>query len=271
MNRIGTLLLTLVSASIAPHSFSASFDCTKAQTSIEKQICSDKTLGNLDETMAQNYKNMRAANIGDDARKSLHESQRRWLIERNKCRDTTCLKNIYAKRLDEICAFPVLSGVYPVCTSSGELSGPSSSDNKQDGIATLKPRALFSGLRDADNPQKYFELGVCFESLRQLSRRGDNWKLDSTEVKRMDNFFSAVGVLDTQSKGILLEFCPAGPNQKCFDKMPLNNKAFLDGTGKVVLNFRSSEPNDLISSKGPGNNPLIQRNIMHAYCEKYGY
>lgn len=99
----------------------ASFDCKKASTTVEKIICSDPALGKLDEVLASNYSNMGAADIGDGARNALKSTQKTWISQRNKCLDSACLTSSYEKRIDEICAYPVLTGMHPDCTGSSEL------------------------------------------------------------------------------------------------------------------------------------------------------
>lgn len=98
-----------------------SFDCNKASTTVEKEICSDPLLGKLDDALAQNYKHMLAANIGDGARQDLKATQRKWLAIRNKCTNKSCLVDAYRQRVDEVCDYPVISGVHPGCTSSDEI------------------------------------------------------------------------------------------------------------------------------------------------------
>lgn len=86
------LILCVVSASYA-----ASFDCTKATTLVEKAICSDKQLSELDSLLMQSYKKA-LANSSDS--NTLKSEQRTWLINiRNKCQDSTCLKSAYNNRL----------------------------------------------------------------------------------------------------------------------------------------------------------------------------
>lgn len=98
-----------------------SFDCSKASTFSEKAICSDLLLGKLDGALSENYKSILASNIGEGARSDLRRTQKKWLTERNKCTDNQCLANAYRKRIDEVCEYPVISGVHPVCTSSDEI------------------------------------------------------------------------------------------------------------------------------------------------------
>lgn len=98
-----------------------SFDCTKASTFSEKAICSDPLLGKLDGALSENYKYMLASDIGDGARNDLKTTQRKWLMERNKCTNSQCLANTYRKRIDEVCRYPVISGVHPICTNSDDI------------------------------------------------------------------------------------------------------------------------------------------------------
>jgi uncharacterized protein YecT (DUF1311 family) len=98
-----------------------SFDCAKATTFSEKAICSDSLLGKLDGALSENYKHMFASDIGDGAKKDLKLTQKSWLADRNKCTTKQCLADAYKKRIDEVCEYPVISGVHPLCTSSDEV------------------------------------------------------------------------------------------------------------------------------------------------------
>ncbi len=98
-----------------------SFDCDKASTLVERSICDNPLLGRLDYALSDNYKHMIASNIGDGARSDLKITQKKWIAERNNCTGSDCLVDAYRKRMDEICEYPVLSGVHPSCTSSDEI------------------------------------------------------------------------------------------------------------------------------------------------------
>ncbi|MDP1770900.1 MAG: hypothetical protein Q8L15_01345 [Methylobacter sp.] len=98
-----------------------SFDCKKASTFSEKTICSDPLLGKLDGALSENYKYMLGSDIGDGARSELKSTQKTWLSDRNKCKDSQCLIDSYKKRIDEVCEYPVISGIHPECTSSSDI------------------------------------------------------------------------------------------------------------------------------------------------------
>jgi uncharacterized protein len=86
----------------AANSVSAqSFDCAKAQSPIEKMICGNAELGELDEHLGRYYAAARAA-LGNGA-SCLQTDQSQWLkLTRAGCRDAACLKNVYLDRLAEL-------------------------------------------------------------------------------------------------------------------------------------------------------------------------
>lgn len=98
-----------------------SFDCTKASSFSEVAICSDSLLGKLDGALSENYRYMLAADIGDGAKSNLKITQKKWLSERNSCTDNQCLTATYRQRIDEICDYPVISGMHPTCTYSSDI------------------------------------------------------------------------------------------------------------------------------------------------------
>lgn len=112
---VHTALVLLASQAIA-----ASFDCSKASTYAEKEICADSLLQRLDVALAQNYKGMLASDFGG-SKKALREEQLRWISQRNKCTSTKCLIDAYRKRLDETCDYGVVTGVHPECTLSEDI------------------------------------------------------------------------------------------------------------------------------------------------------
>lgn len=133
----------------------ASFDCAKAGTAVEKAICADKRLGRLDEVLAQNYRAMSAANIGSGALNNLKSSQRSWLAIRNQCADAICIGKRYEERIDAVCSdYPVLSGVFPSCTSAADVEQEFKGQAAQKAPAA-QPKPAVSG-----NDQKIKALGL---------------------------------------------------------------------------------------------------------------
>ena len=99
MRRLLFLLMAAVSAPV----MAASFPCDKAQSRVEKAICADAELSQLDEYLARYYGGARAGLGAGSGAACLAADQRRWLsATRNACADASCLKNAYLERLGEL-------------------------------------------------------------------------------------------------------------------------------------------------------------------------
>ncbi len=133
---------------------SQSFDCQKAATAIERTICTDGTLKQLDSELARNY---RAAvrRIVPEGSKALVATQRAWVSDRDRqCASgaSECLAEKYRERNDLLLALlactseenplidaadpAVLLGTWVVAPESG---GPASSDNLTPIVEHLPP------------------------------------------------------------------------------------------------------------------------------------
>lgn len=101
--------LTALTASVSP-ARAASFDCAKAATPVEKAICGNTNLSNLDKYLGGYYYAARQE-LGDGAT-CLRDDQRHWIrATRNPCgSDVACLTKVYLKRL------AVLDGLQPGVT-----------------------------------------------------------------------------------------------------------------------------------------------------------
>jgi uncharacterized protein len=85
---------------VAPLARAASFDCAKAKAPVEKMICSDAALSDLDGRLASAYR--RALGLASNP-EPLKAEQRSWLTtERKKCADVACLRQTYQQRLTAI-------------------------------------------------------------------------------------------------------------------------------------------------------------------------
>jgi len=94
------LLPTLLfSVCISNVSCAASFDCTKAGTSVEKLICNNETISKQDEDLAKTYKNALDSTTKKD---ELKKQQIAWLKIRNVCKDETCVTQSYQNRILEL-------------------------------------------------------------------------------------------------------------------------------------------------------------------------
>jgi uncharacterized protein YecT (DUF1311 family) len=99
------IFITIALSLFATFTHAASFDCAKASTFIEKAICSDTQLSELDDSLLQSYKKAMANTFDAE---SLKAQQKAWLMNvRNKCQDSTCLIHTYNERLAALNHTPV--------------------------------------------------------------------------------------------------------------------------------------------------------------------
>jgi len=95
--RVAGLSLVLAQSPIPTHA--ASFNCMDAVSVVELLICSDESLSKLDEDLADAYLALREQSHSP---KVLIREQRQWIAKRNTCRDRSCIKQAYEKRLPEL-------------------------------------------------------------------------------------------------------------------------------------------------------------------------
>jgi uncharacterized protein len=91
--------LCVVFLLLAVESHAVSFDCAKAATLVEKTICSEKRLSELDDLLMQSYRQAVANVANKDAIKA---EQRAWLKNRNLCLDPECLRKSYEERIKQL-------------------------------------------------------------------------------------------------------------------------------------------------------------------------
>ncbi|MGZ5028689.1 MAG: ankyrin repeat domain-containing protein [Methylobacter sp.] len=109
------ILLLLVLSSFSNVSLSASFDCSKAKTNIEKLICGNQQLSEFDSKLEETYLSQRkkANPVEENGQKQsnadedrLVAEQKHWLKHtRNACSDEACLKQAYSSRIDALDPF----------------------------------------------------------------------------------------------------------------------------------------------------------------------
>jgi uncharacterized protein len=86
----------------APRTPTPSFDCAKASSKIEKLICSDADLADLDMAMGDTY-STRIKTTTESDKKVLRETQEEWIKNvRNACQDVKCATEAYQERLNVI-------------------------------------------------------------------------------------------------------------------------------------------------------------------------
>jgi len=115
---VSVMILFLLISSIGKPAFSASFDCAKASTPIEKTICADSKLSALDEELARVFAERKKQLKGNtEALNKLTRNQRAWLASLKRksdgakaCSDSReCLLAGYQKRIKELKSWPASS------------------------------------------------------------------------------------------------------------------------------------------------------------------
>lgn len=95
------LCLTTVNASAS----SPSFDCAKATHDVEKLICSDAGLADLDRSLSSLYSTL-LKHTPESQQKGLKTEQRGWVKGRNDCWKSNdmrgCVASEYKARIDEL-------------------------------------------------------------------------------------------------------------------------------------------------------------------------
>ncbi|WGZ90444.1 MAG: SH3 domain-containing protein [Candidatus Thiocaldithrix dubininis] len=99
MKPMPTLLMFAALLSLSIHSQAASFNCAKAKSYSEKEVCDSKQLSKLDEDLDKVFKKV-LATTSDKA--SLKTEQADWLKEREACSDKSCITDVYQSRIEEL-------------------------------------------------------------------------------------------------------------------------------------------------------------------------
>ena len=104
------LTLTIISilgiSLLSTYANSASFDCNKASTWVEKNICKSPELSKLDEAMAKKYRKG-LTNAANDEDSEIYKNnaiidQKLWLnFQRNTCKDIKCLIREYKEYIED--------------------------------------------------------------------------------------------------------------------------------------------------------------------------
>lgn len=101
----------------------ASFDCKKARSYVEHQICDDAYLSKLDTALGANYKNLMRAQLSDVQSENISLQEEEWLKERNQCKTKSCIVTQYEAQVDSLCdlAKDMLLKPRPQCTHVSQL------------------------------------------------------------------------------------------------------------------------------------------------------
>lgn len=100
---LAVMIATGLAAMAAPETSDAqSFDCAKAGTAIEKQICDDPNLGLMDSELGSVYGSL-AKSLSGEAQSELRANERAWIQKRNACdTQSDCVTKAYVQRLTQL-------------------------------------------------------------------------------------------------------------------------------------------------------------------------
>ena len=113
------LILLIILSAWAFQAQSAGFDCAKASSTVEKMICADAQLSDLDGLLKVAYKKALA---NTSTSNDIKTEQKYWLQEvRDACKDSSCLTKAYNARLAQLNAGG-LSGKYQRDTEPNSAS-----------------------------------------------------------------------------------------------------------------------------------------------------
>ncbi|GBC62739.1 DUF1311 domain-containing protein [Desulfonema ishimotonii] len=117
------LLMLSICLMMTINANAASFDCRKATTLIEKYICSDKQLSDLDDLLLLAYKKAKSNSSNP---KQLKSQQITWLKNvRNACQTPETLKQVYTDRINVLVSSITENSSHK---SNGSLSGVYTND-----------------------------------------------------------------------------------------------------------------------------------------------
>lgn len=99
-NHLRAIVGLLLASSLIPSLLvAAGFDCAKATAPMEKRICADPEVSDLDGRLAEAFRQALAASVDKPA---LRAAQRAWIKTRDACPDAACLRLAYADRLAQL-------------------------------------------------------------------------------------------------------------------------------------------------------------------------
>lgn len=101
MEKKKVIYCALATPLIASPAFSASFNCDKASTTVERLICLDSNLSAQDEILSKTYIETREKLDTEDKLK-LKKEQIAWLTERNNCSSAECIKASMNSRIKSL-------------------------------------------------------------------------------------------------------------------------------------------------------------------------
>jgi len=79
-----------------------SFDCAKASTKVERMICDNPRLGELDSELAEAYQTALRDSPWASANRRIRAEQKTWIARRDRCGNPGCVKRMYQMRIGQL-------------------------------------------------------------------------------------------------------------------------------------------------------------------------
>lgn len=108
--RLNSLLLAAIASVIGIGGLTAgndgakaqSFDCAKASTRVERMICDNPRLGELDSELAEAYQTALRDSPWASANRRIRAEQKEWIARRDRCGNPGCVRRLYQMRLGQL-------------------------------------------------------------------------------------------------------------------------------------------------------------------------
>ena len=197
-------ILTAIALTIASVSFSAqaaSFDCSKASTKVEKLICSDALVSDLDSSLNKVYNSIKEKPV---------EDQRAWIKNvRNKQTTVEGLAYVYASRIEELANNEKYA--YTVVDKAPKEPMKEVKEVKE---TKPKPKSIVDNLKE-HVAKGYIEADGRRISLEVLDKFGDTY-LDRCNIKMAYNQFERI-------------------ESEVYSTAPMKDVAWLDANKEAIV------------------------------------
>lgn len=148
------IFLFIIIFSWAQKANSASFDCTRSATYVERLICTHLELSTMDEDLSRLYRKAKENLAGTPNEYKILEAQRDWLRARNKCTTVACLSESYSSQLTYLAEAASFSAGGQIVTDRGTINqNEASTLPRQPALKplTVEPSTEVEGLEEAAN------------------------------------------------------------------------------------------------------------------------
>lgn len=230
----------------------ASIDCRKAITSIEKLVCSDQRLSELDEVLTLRYEeSLSKSNL--PGRNRLRNEQKKWLRDqRGNCSNIDCLKDLYEKRIQIIKAFPreVLEcpqcGAWQISGSNvqwmnGDILHVDETHVEIDGCVVFEVIDINTDVSGAGDERKTYKITSKLKPLKQFLLCSTNTPAWQLNIEVSGHFkeggYAEFNLVSGNGSGLELSFhawniyredpCSAGSGRGHAECMVLSNAILL--------------------------------------------